>query len=157
EIAAERAARAGAAARAVATRQPGVSFTGFAQVDLAMRQSSEDQLDPSGEPLNENRFNLRRARLRVVGDFGIVASATEFDFNTVRGAQARIVDAELTLRVPPESATGLSVVAGTIGLFKIPFGFEVLQSDRDRVFLERSTVVRALFPGEYDLGVGVAG
>jgi hypothetical protein len=40
----------------------------------------------------------------------------------------------------------------TFGLFKIPFGWEVVQSDRDRLFLERSAIVRALFPGEYDLG-----
>jgi hypothetical protein len=40
----------------------------------------------------------------------------------------------------------------TVGLFKIPFGWEVVERDRDRLFLERSTVVRALFPGEYDLG-----
>ena len=40
----------------------------------------------------------------------------------------------------------------TIGLFKIPFGFEVVQSDRDRLFMERSTAERALFPGEFDVG-----
>jgi hypothetical protein len=44
-----------------------------------------------------------------------------------------------------------------VGLFKIPFGREVLQYDPERLFLERSTVVRALFPGEYDLGVRVSG
>ena len=46
---------------------------------------------------------------------------------------------------------------GTIGLFKIPFGFEVVQSDRDRLFLERSTAERALFPGEYDVGARLHG
>jgi hypothetical protein len=46
---------------------------------------------------------------------------------------------------------------GTIGLFKIPFGFELLQSDRERLFLERSTAERALFPGEYDVGSRLQG
>ena len=41
---------------------------------------------------------------------------------------------------------------GTMGLFKIPFGFEIIQSDRDRLFMERANVMRALFPGEYDAG-----
>ena len=45
----------------------------------------------------------------------------------------------------------------TIGLFKIPFGFEVVQSDRDRLFLERSTAEHGLFPGEYDAGVRLQG
>jgi hypothetical protein len=42
-------------------------------------------------------------------------------------------------------------------LFKIPFGYEVVQSDRDRLFMERSTTERALFPGEFDLGARLAG
>jgi hypothetical protein len=46
---------------------------------------------------------------------------------------------------------------GTVGLFKIPFGLEVPQSDRERFFLERSNAVRSLFPGEYDLGARLRG
>src|SRR5262249_18541190 len=81
----------------------------------------------------------------------------ELDFNTNKGPQARVIDAEISLGVPPERPGDLRAIAATVGLFKIPFGFEVLQSDRDRLFLERSTVIRALFPGEYDLGARVAG
>src|SRR6185369_15204473 len=44
-----------------------------------------------------------------------------------------------------------------IGLFPIPFGFEVPQADPDRLFLERSTLMRALFPGNYDLGIRLQG
>ena len=33
----------------------------------------------------------------------------------------------------------------TMGLFKIPFGFEVGQSDRDRLFLERATASARCF------------
>lgn len=39
-----------------------------------------------------------------------------------------------------------------MGLMKIPFGFEVPELDHVRPFLERSTVMRALFPGEFDSG-----
>jgi hypothetical protein len=42
-------------------------------------------------------------------------------------------------------------------MMKIPFGFEVPELDPARLFLERSTVARALFPGTYDLGFRVQG
>jgi hypothetical protein len=45
----------------------------------------------------------------------------------------------------------------TVGLFKIPFGYEVLQGDTERLFLERSAVVQEFFPGEFDLGARLAG
>jgi len=48
-------------------------------------------------------------------------------------------------------------LTAAIGVPKIPFGFEVEQSDKERLFLERSTVVRALFPGEYDVGARLSG
>ena len=48
-------------------------------------------------------------------------------------------------------------MALTAGLFKIPFGYEVGQSDTERLFLERSAVIQEFFPGEYDLGARLAG
>ena len=133
----------------------GLSISGFVQADLNVKQTSQDQLNAStGVPLNDNRFLIRRARLRAAVDQGYFAGAFELDANTVNGAQVRPLNVEATLKWPSE---GVPLAALTAGLFKIPFGFEVLQSDRDRLFAERSTFVRALFPGEYDLGVRVAG
>ena len=41
----------------------------FAQFDwTAFRESSEDEVTPAGEPLNRDRFMLRRARIRVAHD-----------------------------------------------------------------------------------------
>ena len=40
----------------------------------------------------------------------------------------------------------------TLGQFKIPFGFEVLQSSSDREMPERTAMARALYPGERDRG-----
>ncbi len=40
-----------------------------------------------------------------------------------------------------------------MGQFKVPFGFEVLQSSGDRELPERAAVIRALFPGERDRGL----
>jgi hypothetical protein len=135
----------------------GLSLGGFAQTDLSVRQSSSDQLNNStGEPLNQNRFVLRRARLRTEIDRGLVTGALELDGNTVNGPQMRVLNAEGTLRIPPVG-TGPSLLGLTVGLFKIPFGWEVIQSDRDRLFLERSIAAQELFPGEYDLGARLAG
>ena len=39
-----------------------------------------------------------------------------------------------------------------MGIFKVPFGFEIVQSDADRPFIERSWGEQNMFPGEYDTG-----
>jgi hypothetical protein len=149
--------RAEAAPPAVSTARSGLSLSGFLQADLAWRQSAQDQLNTAGAPLNEDRFLIRRARLRASLDRGYVAGAVEFDGNTVRGATARILGAEASLRYPAVAGGDVPLIQATVGSFKIPFGYEVLQSDRDRLFFERSTVERALFPGEYDLGARLSG
>jgi hypothetical protein len=142
----------------VLTARLGVSLTGYLQADwLVNNQSSQDQLNPAGAPLNLNEFFIRRARLRAAIDRWWVAGLVEFDGNTVNGAQARIIGAEASLKFPPERGNPLPLLMATIGLFKIPFGFEVVQSDRDRLFLDRSTAEHGLFPGEYDAGARLQG
>ncbi len=142
----------------VLTARLGVSLTGYVQADwIVKNQSSQDQLNPSGVPLNLNEVFIRRARLRAAIDRWWVAGLVEFDGNTVNGPQARIIGAEASLKFPPERGDPLPLLMATIGLFKIPFGFEVVQSDRDRLFLERSTAEHGLFPGEYDAGIRLQG
>jgi hypothetical protein len=142
----------------VLTARLGVSLTGYAQADWVVNsQSSQNQLSPSGAPLNQNEIFIRRARLRAAVDRWWVAGLVEFDGNTVNGATARIIGAEASLKFPPERGNPLPLLMATIGLFKIPFGFEVGQSDRERLFLERSTAEHGLFPGEYDAGVRLQG
>lgn len=134
-----------------------VRVRGFVHADAALyRQESEDQLnEATGQPLNETRFVIRRARLRIEADYRYLGGAFELDGNTVQGPLARILGAEVFVQWPPAAAT--PYVRLTLGLFKIPFGYEVPQADTQRLFLERSSIVRALFPGEYDLGVRVHG
>ena len=142
----------------VETARTGLTLRGFLQSDWAFRQSSQDQLNPStGAPLNEDRISIRRARLRASLERTYVAGAVEFDGSTTRGATARIIGAEASLRLPPPDATSPPLAMLTLGLFKIPFGFEVREADTDRLFLERSTTERGLFPGEYDAGARLQG
>ena len=133
----------------------GFALSGFVQTDFTSKQISEDQLNTStGAPLNEDRFFIRRARLRATLDQRYLAGVLEMDVNTVNGPQARPMNIEATAKWPGGS---VPLVALSAGIFKIPFGYEVLQSDTVRLFAERSTFIRALFPGEYDLGARVAG
>ena len=142
----------------ILTARLGLSLTGFMQADWVVHnQSSQDQLSPSGAPLNQDEIFIRRARLRAAIDRWWVAGLVEFDGNTVNGTQARLIGAEASLKWPPERGNPLPILMTTIGLFKIPFGFEVGQSDRERLFLERSTAEHGLFPGEYDAGLRVMG
>jgi hypothetical protein len=171
KLAEERAAREAAEARAQASaraeieaalkadprlaRMEWLTVSGFVQADLNVNQTSQDQLNPStGAPLNDNRFLIRRARLGAFVDQQYLAGVIELDANTVNGAQVRPMDVEATVKWPGGS---MPLAALTVGLFKIPFGWEVIERDRDRIFTERSMFVRALFPGEYDLGARLAG
>jgi hypothetical protein len=160
QIAAEKAAQAAQAAQtppSVLTARLGLSLTGFVQADwMVHNQASQNQLSPSGAPLNQTEIFIRRARLRAALEKTWVAGLVEFDGNTVNGTQARLIGAEASLKIPGEKGMPPLLMA-TIGLFKIPFGFEVGQSDRERLFLERSTAEHGLFPGEYDAGLRLQG
>lgn len=135
-----------------------VAMSGFLHADgVLYDQSSEDELDPATrQPLNQTRFVISRARLRIDADYGIASSVLEFDGNTVHGATARVLAAEVSVRWPGPAGAPPRIQA-VLGLQRIPFGFEVLQTDYDRILLDRSTVIRALFPGQYDLGISVRG
>lgn len=135
----------------------GVSLYGYVQADYQIRQSSEDQLDSSGQPLNQDRFLIRRARLGVTMDRQYGEGRIEVDGNTVNGPAFGLTGAEASLKLPGSDDSAPPVVRGTLGLFRIPFGREVPQDDRYRLFMERSTAARALFPGEADLGVRLSG
>jgi hypothetical protein len=136
-----------------------VHFSGYVQVDgVAYNQLSQDEVDPStGRPLNQTRFLLRRGHLRADVDQGLVLGTLEIDANTMNGPQVRPIDAEASVRWPPRKGEDVPIVMGTLGLMKIPFGFEVPELDYVRPFLERAAVVRALFPGEFDLGFRLKG
>jgi hypothetical protein len=133
-----------------------LALGGFLQADgVLLDQRSEDELSSgSGEPLNEDRYLIRRARVRVAVDAGWVGGAVELDANTVRGMAAGLTNAQVDLRVAPGGRPPLVL---SLGLLRIPFGAELAEQDQDRLFLEHSNAIRALFPGTFDLGVGLAG
>jgi hypothetical protein len=133
-----------------------VALTGYVQADsIAWSEESADELDPSTRaPLNQERFLIRRGRLRAEAHRDAFSGSIEFDGNTVSGPTARILGAQIGWAYP---ARGEPLVAASAGLFKTPFGVEVPSSERDKPFLEPPAFARALFPGNYDAGVMVRG
>lgn len=134
-------------------------LSGYVQADaVAYRQSSVDEINPAtGEPLNEDRFTITRGRLRADAQASILSAALELDANTVDGPAARIFEAEVSARWPGSSPQIPPYIMATLGLMRIPFGSDGPYQERSRLFLERATATRALFPGNYDLGVRLSG
>jgi hypothetical protein len=167
QLAAEKAAREGAMADLakaaaktplVATRWDGITLSGFAQIDFMLNQASIDQLDNSTQvPLNQDRFFVRRARLKMSLDYGRVIGALELDTNTINGPQVRPMNVEAGFSLAERARGATSPAIVSAGIFKIPFGQEIVEADTDRLFMERSTAERALFPGEYDIGARITG
>ena len=139
--------------------KPAVRVSGYVQMDWVVHnQASQDEINYStGTPLNQDRFTLRRGHVRVDAKRGLLSGALEIDANTTNGPQVRPIDAEVSLHSTETDNPKQPRVTATAGLMKIPFGFEVPELDVERPFLERSTMMRALFPGEFDLGARLAG
>jgi hypothetical protein len=139
-----------------ATPPEGISFSAYAQGQYETHQDSQDQLAQGGAVLNQDRFSIRRARANVTGEWQYVAMALELDANTTSGPQVDLRKAELSLQYRPDRARP-PIIMATIGQFDTPFGYELVESPRTRFFMERSTLSRAFWPGEPDLGFRLAG
>lgn len=141
---------AGAARVAGADDLPeGVALSGYVQADaVPWDQGSVDEADADGRALNQTRVLIRRARLEVEVERTAWFGTLELDGNTVDGATARLVGAQVGAR----RTRGELEASAALGLFKIPFGAEVPAPERQRALLEPSTAANALFPGSRDAG-----
>jgi len=146
-----------------------VVVSGFVHAEWTVfRQTSQEEVNSDGTSLNEDRFVLRRARLRARADHGYTHGVVEIEANTVRELQVRPVNVEASFKYP-ESRPALDPEVDqralplenwfmvTAGLFRSPFGFEANEGTLRRPFLEQSTMSAAFFPGQFDLGVRVTG
>jgi hypothetical protein len=103
---------------------------------------------------NGDYFRLRRARLKVELEPNEYSRfVMEIDPVSAGGPAggigtiARNVEAQGIAHWNDDVVTTFGV-----GIFKIPFGWEVLQSDADRPFIERSWWEQNVTPGEFDTG-----
>jgi hypothetical protein len=137
-----------------AREHPAVRVSGFVQADWIVHdQSSQNEInDANASLLNRDRFTLRRGHLRIDAEHGVFSGALEIDANTTNGPQVRPIEAEASARWPENPDGRWPELVAAVGLFRIPFGYEVQELDWVRPFLERASVLQALFPGEFDLG-----
>ncbi len=110
----------------------------------------------SNAPLNTNRFSVRRGRLKATYAGNMSEYLLQID---ATGGGVDLKDAEASFVLNNENAWFPGSTPWelklSMGQMKVPFGYEVLQSSGERDFLERTAVVRALFPGERDRGFRV--
>jgi Phosphate-selective porin O and P len=107
-----------------------------------------------GLTTNGDYFRLRRARLKVelmpneYSRFVMEIDPTLTGGpDNATGTIARNVEAQGIARWSDDVVTTFGM-----GIFKIPYGWEVLQSDADRPFIERSWWEQNVTPGEFDTG-----
>ncbi|MBL4688230.1 MAG: hypothetical protein JKY37_26825 [Nannocystaceae bacterium] len=133
------------------------TFGGFVQVDYLRKQISQDQLsDGTQEPLNENAFLLRNARLGLDGDWKYVGVTAWGDFFS-NGGTVRPTTFDAHAQLPGKDGAP-PIVQLRAGLLRVPFGFENYnQSDVQRFFGERTHVMHAFVPGLFDVGASLQG
>jgi len=136
----------------------GVRIGGYLQAQFESNQLSSDQLDQSGAPLNQDRFSVRRARLRLDRGWEYANATLELDASTTREVNVGIRRAEGSLLYRGKNGQDLPpLVMVSLGVTDLPFGFELLESSRVRPFMERSAGSLALFPTEMDVGAKLSG
>ena len=126
------------------------------QSQFETHQDSQDQLAPGGVLLNKDRFLVRRARLRVIGAWRFTEAQIEINGDTTSGFNVNLQKAEASVFYRPDPAK-VPIAQATLGLFDTPFGYELVESPRSRPFMERTTMSRAFWAGEPDLGLRLSG
>ncbi len=135
----------------------GIVFSSYVQAQYERHQDSEDQLRQGGVVLNQDRFVLRRARLKIEKEWEYASLLAEIDGNSVKGPAIGFQHAEASLLYRGgKPAPAAPLLKLTLGLFDVPFGYELTESPRARFFTERSLVSRSFFPAEPDLGFRIS-
>lgn len=136
-----------------------IQLSAYLQAQAEFHQDSDDQLAVGGQPLNQNRFLLRRGRLKVESKYRYAEFVLELDANTVRGPSVGVQRAEASAvyRGADAAPDKAPLIAVTAGVLFPSFGRELQESARTRPFMERSTASRAFFPSEPDVGLRLSG
>ncbi len=136
----------------------GLWIGGYFQAQYESHQNSEDQLAQGGALLNQNRFLLRRGRVRIGREWDYAELLVEMDGNTVNGPAFRWQKAEASLVYGRSKEKDVApLVQFTMGIFDLPFGYELPEQPKTRPFMERSLGGRAMWPSEPDVGARLSG
>lgn len=135
----------------------GIVLSGYVQGQYEHHQDSEDQVRQGGALLNQDRFSIRRGRIKIEREWDLADLMLELDANTTKGPSVLPQHAEASLQYRGKNPQAMPpMLRVTFGLFDTPFGRELVESPRERFFMERSLVSRSFFPGEPDLGFRVS-
>jgi len=124
-----------------------IKFSGYIQARYEDHQNSEDaSLGSSGAVLqsNDNNIYIRRGRLKV--EYQATKSSKFRIYFDGAKDDLKLLEAWIELK----KKFGQVETHAKIGQQNVPFGFEIEYSSSKRDFPERSSVERALFPGERD-------
>jgi hypothetical protein len=128
------------AVQAQAASATKVDVSGYLQSRWTTNQGPDKAWD-------NNTFDIRRARLKVVGKPSDRVSVT-FQTDLAEG-EADTRDLFVTLKLNPLTSV-------SFGQMKIPFSAAIIESSYDRLVPERSTWAGVLFTNQRDRGVKVA-
>lgn len=131
----------------------GVSLSGYVQVQYGQNELSQDQLLQGGTPLNQDRFAVRRGRIRLKGRWKYARTDFELDASTTRGPTASVRRASVSGVLPSADESDPPLLVLTAGLTEIPFGLELQQGQDEILFLERTSGSLAFFSGPVDTGL----
>ncbi len=123
-----------------------LKISGYLQAQWQLAQQKGIAAFTDGGSFNansDNRFMVRRGRVKFTYDLGVMQVVFQSDF-TEKGVS--IKDAYIKLTAPSQ------IIGGQVGLFDRPFGYEISYSSSKRESPERSRVYLSLFPNERDLG-----
>ncbi len=128
-----------------------IKLSGFIQGQFIANEASGDGIDAQGRPENNDRFEVRRARLKLTYSADPAEAVLHID---ALPSGFRVLEAEVSgkLKWQGDAYTKL-----TAGLFRIPFGWELQESMSQHPFPERSLWASRLFPGVRDVGARVWG
>jgi len=100
---------------------------------------------PFASRFTNDRFSIRRGRVNLMHGNHRYRTVLSFDFSE-RGAHVK--DMYVFLREQKLKTFGV-----TMGMFTMPFGYELQNSSSLRESPERSRIIQTIFPVERDLGV----
>lgn len=123
-----------------------LKFSGYVQGQWQWAESKGAAAFGDGGSFNknsDNRFMIRRGRIKLSYRVGVVEAVVQPDF-TEKGVGLKDAYVAVTSKS--------KIIGGQVGLFDRPFGYEISYSSSLRESAERSRVFLSLFPNERDLG-----
>lgn len=128
-----------------------LKLSGYLQGRYEWHDDAHYGVDAAGKPLESDRFYVRRGRVKAAHRGELSELVLQVDA-TGDGVALRDAEASLVLDRAALGGSRAWELKLTVGQFKLPFGYEIVESSSERDMPERTLTARTLFPGERDRG-----